>query len=147
MTELRWCFGEYCRGPQPPENFRRRNGRQCWTCYKAEELNRSRERKRRARRNPVVLARIRAQALEYWHRKNTPERLAELRSRRKIRYGKDPEFRERMLNYSRKWRAKVTPPTFQCWGISRVTRKRCTRMSYSRDGCQWHRQSQREAAA
>lgn len=146
VAELRWCFGEYCRGPQPPENFRHPNGRQCKTCYKAQELIRSRKRKRNARKNPIVAERVRAQARAYWHRRATPEHLAELRMKKKLRYGADPEYRERMRQHRMKWWEKTKKPTFQCEGWSKNTGKRCTRKSHNPAGCQWHRQSREKAA-
>lgn len=146
-TDLRWCFGDWCRGPQPPENFRYpKGGKICRLCSKKNNL-RTTKRRRALRRktDPVWAAKERSKALARYHRKSA-EQKAEIARRKKAKYRMDEEYRAKELKYQTARRRKNAPKVARCPGVTQFG-DGCSRMLRRGASCRWHRGLKRAEAA
>ncbi len=147
VSELRWCFGEWCRGPQPPENFRYpKSGKICRLCSAKNNLRTTKKRRAQRRKtDPVWAAKEREKALARYHRKSDEEK-AEIAKRKRIKYRTDDEYRAKELKYQTARRHKNRPKTAPCPNLTK-NGKRCTRMLRCGGSCRWHRGLKRAEAA
>jgi hypothetical protein len=136
------CFGEHCRTLLPAKG---RLGL-CDICRAQHKLAMRRRHHKVWAKIPEVRERLRQSALKSWRKKaGKPGFLKACADKKRLRYRKDPEFRERRLKYQRDWRALSRVEPIPCHGIS-ATGLACKRKSFDGLGCRWHRGRQEKAA-
>lgn len=145
VEALRWCFGEWCRGPQPVTAFRFPNGRKCKLCYSRERWQKL---KQRIASDPELRKRYVAASKRWRERRNAkgPEgKIREAANQRK-KYAQNEKYRERSKALAAK-RWRKNHPSWRCIEQSTVHQRQCTRRTTDKSRiCEAHRVKKAEAA-